>query len=171
VARPRWHLTAALPLAWLAARKLGRAAAYGVVGAGVLVDGDHLLDFGWTYATRRRSHFFAPLHAWELVAVLAVVAALRRRRERRRLAVPDRLIAAPGVRLPRAETWPTGLAAGLAAGLLLHLVQDLLTNRPAGPVVYSLTYRVAHGFRRDVTGWSEKTDFHGWSGRPWYTWF
>ena len=57
------------------------------------------------------------------------------------------------------------------AGLWLHLLQDLVTNRPRHAGVYALTYRLRHGFRREVTGWDDKTNFHAWSHKPWYQWF
>ena len=55
-------------------------------------------------------------------------------------------------------------------GLALHLVQDVIANRPRHAGVYALLYRLRHGFDRDRIGWEDHQAFHDWSDRPWYTW-
>ena len=59
---------------------------------------------------------------------------------------------------------------GLLVGLALHLVQDVIANRPRHAGVYALLYRLRHGFDRDRIGWEDHQAFHDWSDRPWYTW-
>ena len=63
-----------------------------------------------------------------------------------------------------------GVLLGLVAGLVLHLVQDVIANRPRHPGVYAILYRLRHGFDRDRIGWEDHQSFHDWSGKPWYTW-
>jgi hypothetical protein len=62
------------------------------------------------------------------------------------------------------------IVAGLAGGLTLHLVQDVLTNHPRHAGVYALTYRLAHGFDRHRVGWEAHAKYHAWTSMPWYTW-
>jgi hypothetical protein len=172
MARPRFHLLAAAPAAWLAHRRWGPVAAAGLVATGVFVDLDHLLDYLWTRWRGEKTHYLAPLHGWELAVALAALGLWYREVHRQHAQLPDRLIAAPHVTPPPAPgAWRAALAGGLAAGLLLHLVHDVATNRPRSPLVYALAYRLRHGFRREITGWSTATRFHDWSNKPWYTWF
>jgi hypothetical protein len=105
------------------------------------------VDYAWVRFRGSRSHYLAPLHAWELVLAAGLLALWARRRRN-------------GYRV----------MAGLTAGLVLHLVQDVLTNRPRHSGVYLLAYRLAHRFDRDRIGWEKHATFHEWSGRPWYTW-
>lgn len=152
MARPRFHALATAPVAAFTYRRWGLIAAIGVTATGVFVDLDHLADYLWVRLRGRRSHFLAPLHAWELVAVWGLLALwLRRRRV-------DLL-------------WAQHLLGGLMGGLVLHLVQDVLTNRPRHAGVYAILYRLRHGFDRDRIGWGRHEAFHAWSGKPWYTWF
>ena len=58
----------------------------------------------------------------------------------------------------------------MLAGLALHLVQDVIANRPRHAGVYALLYRLRHGFDRDRIGWEDHQAFHDWSDKPWYTW-
>jgi hypothetical protein len=179
MARPRFHLLLTAPLAWRAHHRWGPLAAAGALAAGVLIDADHLVDYALTRLRRERSHYVAPLHGWELAALvsaLAAGAALARMVE----ATPDP--GAPRLRFPGVEAaghvahrrwrrWLWAWAAGLALGWWLHLIQDVVSNRPRHPGVYSLLYRLRGGFRRELTGWGEHTSFHGWSDLPWYRWF
>lgn len=66
--------------------------------------------------------------------------------------------------------WPAGAAAGLALGWALHLIIDVLSNRPRHPGVYLVLYRLAYAFRREATGWEDNRRFHSWAARPWWTW-
>jgi hypothetical protein len=126
---------------------MGPLAGAGVLAMGVGIDVDHLVDHAWTAWRGERSHFFAPLHGWELATLaLAVGIAMRRR------------AAGP-------------LVVGVAIGWWVHLIQDTVSNRPAHLGAYSLAYRIRHRFGREITGWGDHTNFHGWSGKPWYTWF
>jgi hypothetical protein len=174
MARPRFHLLAAAPAAWLAHRRWGHWGAAGALTAGVLIDLDHLVDLAWTRLSGRASHFIVPLHGWELAGVAAGLAIWIVDARAHRMELPDRVIRQPrGWRAWRDRLlhgWPGALLAGLATGWLLHLVQDLFTNRPAHAGVYSLAYRVRHGFRREITGWGDHPNFHGWRHLPWYKW-
>jgi hypothetical protein len=172
MARPRFHALATVPFAWLAYRRWGPAGALGLAGASILVDFDHLADYLWVRMGGQRTHFFAPLHAWELVAVGGALVLWARSR-------PDAWTAPPGADgkdrcrefVADDEATTQALLTGVVAGLVLHLVQDVLTNRPSHAGVYALTYRWAHRFRRDRIGWKDHQTFHDWSGKPWYTWF
>lgn len=138
MARPRWHALTTLPIATLAYLKWGPLPAAAAITGGVLIDGDHLIDYAWTRARGgRKTHYLAPLHGWEVASALAVVALMAGARHR----------------------W----AAALAAGVWLHLAQDVVINRPQHAGVYSLLYRARHGFRREATGWTEEGGFHNWS--------
>jgi len=146
MARPRWHLVATLPVAWWGVRRGGVGAALAALCGGVLIDADHLLDYGVTRLTGRRSWFLAPLHGWEWAGGLALAVWPRRRR-------------------------PLGvLLAALAVAWALHLVHDLLSNRPAHPGVYALSFRLWHRFRSEATGWSTAGGFHAWTDGPWWRW-
>lgn len=89
------------------------------VGAGVLIDGDHILDFlDWVAAGYKRS-VFVLLHAWELAASGVVVLA---------------------------AFWYHPLLLAAVLGYLSHLVADQIGN-PMHPLGYSILYRVRSGFR------------------------
>jgi hypothetical protein len=172
MARPRYHLLATAPLAWALYRRLGMAAAAGAVASGVLIDADHLVDYLWTRWRQQKSHYFAPLHAWELATAALVLAALAWQ------AGADgkpRAAAVQGRRRRPARYLPVrrarALLTGLAAGWWLHLVQDVLTNRPEHWGTYTLFFRASRGFARHATGWASHRSFHDWSHRPWYEWF
>lgn len=190
----------AVPLAWQAYRRWGAAGGAGMLAGSVLIDADHLVDYAWTRWRGERNHFIAPLHGWEVALALsalaiwalapasvhflsgsggeaanssrrkATAAGTRARESRRHLgAAPP---GTPSGRRGRPSRAIFGaLVAGAAAGWWLHLVQDLLTNRPQHAGAYSLVYRLWHRFRREPAGWSTHTSFHQWSGEPWYRWF
>ncbi|MGH2367329.1 MAG: hypothetical protein ACRDI2_03945 [Chloroflexota bacterium] len=172
MARPRFHILATAPFAWGAYRRWGLSPALGMLASGIFVDLDHLVDYAWVRFYGQRSHFLAPLHAWELVVLGGAFAVwsrwLRCNGDAPSSEAVERQPSA--LRAALSRTWAQGLATGLAAGLFVHLVQDVLTNRPRHAGVYALAYRVAHRFRRDRIGWEHHGAFHDWSGRPWYTW-
>jgi hypothetical protein len=170
MARPRFHLLSTLPLAALLYRRRGPFGAAGAVAGGLFIDLDHLVDYVWTRARGGEpAHYLAPLHAWELAGAVAATAAAAIRLSPRQL-LPDSVIG-PGV-TSRALRAPVGAAlAGLAAGMWLHLLHDVLSNRPRHAGVYSLAYRLKHRFRKEATGWSKETGFHSWSALPWYRWW
>jgi hypothetical protein len=178
MARPRFHALTTLPAAALAYRRWGAGAALGLTAGGLFVDLDHLADYVWVRRRGRRTEFFAPLHAWELVVAGAALAFwLRRRRHAAAFDVAPK--AAPGEETlsPDAPEPPVdrpgdreSVLLGLLAGLVLHLVQDVIANRPRHPGVYAILYRIRHGFDRDRIGWENHLSFHEWSGSPWYTW-
>lgn len=169
MARPRFHLLTTIPLAALLYRRRGPFGAAGAVAGGLFIDLDHLVDYAWTKFRGQPTHYLAPLHAWELAAAVAVTAASLARGSMRK-AVPDSLVS-PGASR-RALRTPVGAAlAGLAAGMWVHLVHDVVSNRPRHAGVYSIGYRIKHRFRRESTGWSEETGFHSWSALPWYRWW
>ena len=125
------------------------------------------MDYVWTRAHGARTHYLAPLHAWELALGLGCLArgALRRASRRR---MPDRWVR-------HERPWETQAAAaalvGLTAGMVVHLAVDVVGNRPKHAGVYSLLYRIRHGFSRESTGWTEKGGFHYWSALPWHQWW
>jgi hypothetical protein len=182
MARPRFHALTSLAGAALAYRRWGPGAALGLVAGGLFVDLDHLADYVWVRRRGRRTEFFAPLHSWELVAAGTALAFwLRRRRHAAAFAAAPK--AAPGEETlapdaadgePPAERDRPGdgerVLLGLLAGLVLHLVPDVIANRPRHAGVYSVLYRMRHRFDRDGMGWEDHTSFHEWSGKPWYTW-
>jgi hypothetical protein len=175
MARPRWHALITAPLAWHAARSWGAASVAGAVAGGLLIDVDHLVDYGWTRLSGKRTHFFAPLHGWELSLALAGAAWWLQREADEAQARPDswtpHLTIVGNVLGPRWERRFAAFLGGLAAGSTLHLVQDIISNRPAHPGTYSLLFRIWRRFDRHGVGWGEHPDFHGWSGLPWYRWF
>jgi hypothetical protein len=119
---------------------------------GVLIDGDHLVDWAWMRATGRRDKFLSPLHSWELLAVVGITAAwLRRGRPRNRGVVAQAV-------------------AGMAVGWWLHMFHDLATNRPDHAGAYSLVNRLWHRFDRDSSGWKGHKTFHQWGNAPWWAW-
>jgi hypothetical protein len=156
-------------------RRYGWPAAAATVATGVFVDLDHLVDFAWTRLRGTRNHFLAPLHGWEVALALSALAAgVGAHRDAECAGPPGCASARKGGERPAtaiSRLAAGGVLAGLCAGLWLHLIQDLLTNRPRHAGTYSLLYRARHGFTREATGWGEHPDFHGWSSRPWYSWF
>ena len=169
MARPRTHVFSSLPLAYLISHRWGWLGAFGALAAGVLIDGDHLLDYAWTKISRARNHFLAPLHGWEVAIGLTVVAG-KARRWAEREAVPGRWLGVTGEGMLSSRR-VAAVLTGAALGMWLHLALDVLGNRPKHIGVYSLGYRAVHGFRRERTGWSEETGFHYWSELPWYRWW
>ena len=172
MARPRYHALLTAPVAWVAYRRWGAGAAVGALAAGVFVDLDHLVDYAWVRLRGERTHYFAPLHGWELALAAAAFALWPAPGRHPYAELPD-VVVKPPSRLSRlrGREWLPRLAAGLSAGMVAHLAQDLVTNRPRHPGVYALSYRVARRFRREATGWGEHTGFHQWSDLPWYRWF
>jgi hypothetical protein len=173
MARPRFHALATVPFAWGAYRRWGAGAAFGLAAASIFVDLDHLADYFWVRWRGQRRHFFAPLHAWELVAAVGALAlSLRRRRTGHSLAAafasdPQ---SAGKIRPAGGTASLEGVLTGVLVGLVLHLVQDVIANRPRHAGVYAFLYRLRHGFDRDRVGWENHKGFHEWSGKPWYTW-
>jgi hypothetical protein len=138
--------------------------------SGLAIDIDHLPDYFWSRA-HGRTHYFAPLHGWELLAGLVLVAKVAHDRSRERR-LPDHVIA-PQTRTERVLAHPLTSATliGLAAGMWFHMVLDVLVNRPKHPGVYSLLYRMWHGFSRACTGWGDETGFHHWSELKLHQWY
>lgn len=141
MARPRVHLALALPVLLAPAPALDPLTRFAFLAGGVLVDGDHLVDYVLRHAVDGR-WLLLPLHGWEWVALLGVgpwPAVLRR----------------PAV------------AAGL--GLALHLMVDQLTNKPVRRWHFSLAYRAAKGFNADHFPLREGDG--QWIHQPWWRWF
>lgn len=141
MARPRIHgLTALLAVVALRDR-LTWAERLAVLAGGVLVDADHLVDYGLRRWAPARAWLVLPLHGWEYVAGLALLARQRRR----------------------------GFAGALALGLALHLTIDHLTNRPDHPALYSVLFRLYNGFSGARLRF--RTGDGRWMGQPWWQWF
>jgi hypothetical protein len=173
MARPRFHALATVPFAWGAYRRWGAGAACGLAAASIFVDLDHLADYFWVRWRGQRRHFFAPLHAWELVAAVGALAlSLRRRRTGHSLAaaLASDPQSAGKIRPAGGTASLEGVLNGVLVGLVLHLVQDVIANRPRHAGVYAFLYRLRHGFDRDRIGWENHKGFHEWSGKSWYTW-
>jgi hypothetical protein len=102
------------------------AALVTAVGAGVLIDADHTLDYYQWYGKGRREHVFYLLHGWEYGVLLVFVAFI--------------------------FDWnPLLLAAALA--YLAHIMADQIANN-GYPLTYSLLYRAMHGFNMSrVSPW------------------
>jgi dienelactone hydrolase len=91
------------------------------VGAGVLNDTDHLLDYYLWYIKKDVRRLYLLLHGWEYCAAAAIFA----------------LVAGNHTVL---------LAAAIAnAG---HLLGDYIAHKPKSPLTYSLFYRAAVRFER-----------------------
>ena len=96
------------------------------IGAGVLVDADHAVDYYYWFVRNRRDRVFYLLHGWEYLALLFFAA--------------------------HVLTW-NPLVLGAAVGYSTHLLGDQFANR-AYPLTYSLVYRVSRGFLIDqVSRW------------------
>jgi hypothetical protein len=97
------------------------------VGAGVLVDADHSIDYYRWFVMRNRKRVFYLLHAWEYLALLVMASAI--------------------------SDW-NPLLLGATAGYLSHLVADQWANK-AYAFTYSIIYRAAHGFRmQKISPWT-----------------
>ena len=175
MARPRFHALVTAALAHKVARDWGLAGVAGTVAGGLLIDADHLVDYGWTRLSGRRTHFLAPLHGWEISLLLALAAWWAQREAERADVLPD--VWSPrlshlGERLgARRLELLAAFLVGLSAGSGAHLAHDVVSNRPEHLATYSLLFRAWHKFDRGAVGWAEHPDFHGWSGKPWYHWF
>ena len=91
------------------------------VGAGILNDTDHLLDYSLWYIKKDVRRLYLLLHGWEYCAAAAIFALL-------------------------AGNHPVLLAAAIAnAG---HLLGDYIAHKPKSPLTYSLLYRAAVRFER-----------------------
>lgn len=141
MAQPRVHLAVATVALLALRRRLHWADCCALLATGVLVDADHLIDYALYRWSGRRRWVVTPLHGWEYAAAL--------------------LLAAP--RLP----WP-GVARAAALGLLLHLILDQVTNRPAHPALYSLFFRWRRRFAAERL--ADGQDAAGWMTRSWRTW-
>lgn len=89
--------------------------------SGVLVDGDHLLDYFHLYTRRRPRRQFVLLHGWEysLIGLIVVFA-----------------------------FWYNDLLLAAVLGHIGHLVGDHLGNKVSHPLTYSVLFRLRHGFAR-----------------------
>ena len=157
------------------ARRWGRTAAAGAIAGGLLIDADHLIDFGITKLTGARRYYVAPFHAWELAALAGAAAAWAGGRAHALRQPPDTWLPEESLldAVLGARGWAvvSAVAAGAALGGLVHLAHDVVSNRPKHPGTYSLLYRIKGRFDRDAVGWGEHPDFHGWSRAPWWQWF
>ena len=133
--RPGGHLATAAALGGVGYTLTGSAElAAGCVAGGFLIDGDHYLDYlafegQWRqpgpitflryYFTHRYRWAVLPLHSWEFLAVLGLLAL----------------------------TWPRPALLGYLSGALLHIILDILVNgehmlrRPV--LFYSFAYRTS----------------------------
>jgi hypothetical protein len=103
VPQPRYHAVASLALSAVAVTATRRwRTAVPILVAGVLVDIDHLVDWGVNRAAGRADYIIVPLHAWELVLGL----------------------------LWRRTTATGGLAAGLAVHLLMDQMFNVAVKHP-----------------------------------------
>lgn len=142
MARPRIHLAVtALALALLRQR-LTWPERLTALATGVLVDADHLVDLALYRRAGERQWVILALHGWEYPPALLLASRW----------------------LPCA-----GLVRAGALGLLLHLLIDLATNEPASPAIYSLLYRLRHGFHADHLRFGG--DGGGWVNQRWWQWF
>ena len=91
------------------------------VGAGVLNDSDHLLDYYLVYIRKDPRRLYLLFHAWEHAAAVAIFALV-------------------------AGGHPVLLAA--AVGHAGHLLGDLIANKPRSALTYSLLFRAAVRFER-----------------------
>lgn len=141
MARPRAHLGITLVALACLGHRLTWTERLAFVGGGVLVDGDHLIDYWLQRRAGRRCLLVLPCHGWEY-GLLAL------------------LCPAPG-------RWSHLLrAAGI--GLLLHLVVDQLTNRPAHPALYAVLFRLRRRFAAERLAFRQGDG--GWMQRPWWQW-
>lgn len=147
MARPLWHVIAAIIPAQVALSRHGPLAATAVLAGAVAVDADHVVD--WALNGGREDYsrrIVVPAHGWEF-GVAAIVAA-------RAGLVPRRWRAA---------------AVAFGAGLLCHLLLDHLRNRPETWLGYAFLWRLAGGFDRHRSGWLPSAAWvarYGTSGRP-----
>ena len=91
------------------------------IGAGVLNDTDHLLDYYLWYIKKDPRRLYLLLHGWEYCAAAAIFALV-------------------------AGNHPVLLAA--AAAKAGHLLGDYIAHKPKSPLTYSLLYRAAMRFER-----------------------
>jgi len=97
------------------------------LGAGVLVDADHSVDYFRWFVLKNRGRVLYLLHAWEYLPLLVLASAI--------------------------SDW-NPLVLGATAGYLSHLVADQWANK-AYALTYSIIYRAAHGFRiQKVSPWT-----------------
>ncbi len=89
------------------------------VGAGVLIDADHLVDQVWLFYMHRRPEAILALHGWEWLAALGIVSAA--------LSFPWWMVAA-------------------TLGYGSHILSDQMFNG-VHRLAYSMIYRVRHRFR------------------------
>ena len=136
--RPGGHLATAAALGGASYVLTGSAElAAGCVAGGFLIDGDHYFDYvtfegQWRhpapttflryYFTHRYQWAVLPLHSWELLGILALLAL----------------------------AWPRPAVLGYLAGALLHIVLDILVNGEhmlRHPIFfYSFAYRASQRF-------------------------
>ena len=125
--KPAGHIAISTALGGGIAVATGEPAALATaVGAGVLIDADHTLDYYQWYGKGRRERVFYLLHGWEYGALLVAVGFI--------------------------FGWnPLLLAAALA--YLAHIMADQIANS-GYPLTYSLLYRAMHGFNMSrVSPW------------------
>ena len=137
MARPRYHLLASLAVARVLARySHGRPRWLASLAGGFFVDVDHLVD----YAVRRlwpsRRILILPMHSWEVVTGLAILALFSRR------------------------SWLTALVASFA----VHLLIDQCSSSTAHPLRYLIGYRMIRAF--DAAIFSAETREDDWIKAP-----
>lgn len=91
------------------------------IAAGVLPDGDHLLDYYFKYIRHDRRFNFFLLHAWEYLIVGVIVYAFF-----------------------HSEPWLLAAVAGYSTQLILDQISHVKGTWPTG---YFLTPRILNGFR------------------------
>jgi hypothetical protein len=141
MARPRVHLLVTALAIGLLGRQFTWPQRATALAAGVLVDADHLVDYGLYRCSGQRRWLILPLHGWEYGAIL---------------------LTAGG-----ASPWG-GLARAAALGLLLHLAVDQATNRPGHPALYSVLYRLRHRFAADCLRFENGDG--SWVHQRWWQW-
>jgi hypothetical protein len=142
MARPRIHLAVTALALGLIGRQLSWPERAAALAAGVLVDADHLVDFVLQRRGGDRRWLVLPLHGWEFPAALLLAG--------------------------RLTPW-AGLARAAAFGLTLHLLLDLVTNRPAHPAIYSVLYRARLRFAADRLRFNAGDGT--WMHQRWWQWF
>lgn len=142
---PRYHAAATFALAGVVVAQSRRLSdALPILGAGILVDVDHLVDLAVARATgdvTRTRWIIVPLHAWEWVFAL-----LFRRHRFARL---------------------------LAGGLALHLVLDQSNHAIRHPLFYWIAVRARYGFRAEEPLLHSRRFQHarGWMSQSPTHWF
>jgi hypothetical protein len=146
--KPKHHFWSSLAAGGALYWATGSSAALGgAMLGGFAIDADHVLDQLWSI--RKGAEVVSPKSGGR--PALSLYARYFRRRKLVRLPLLFHSYELLAVLIALISMFHTSFLIGLLSGYVLHLSMDVMRHHHefASPLFYSLSYRMARGFRRD----------------------